>query len=109
MIRPPQRPTRTAPLFTDTSLFRSFVPRNGMVDGDRMPDVNPKKPKEVGQYYAARPAQLPPGEYAITVGGMFIVGRCGGPVSAFRVVAGDRKSTRLNSSHYCAPSMPSSA
>jgi len=62
-----------------------FVPMNGMVYGDRIPNVNPKKPKEVGQYYAARPAELPPGEYALTIGGMFIVGQCGGPVSAFRI------------------------
>jgi hypothetical protein len=62
-----------------------FVPMNGLVYGDRMPDINPKKPKHVAQYYASRPAQLPPGEYALTVGGMFVVGQCGGPVSAFRI------------------------
>lgn len=42
-------------------------------------------PKDLGQLYISRPAAMPPGEYAITVGGMFVVGMCGGPVSAFRI------------------------
>lgn len=62
-----------------------YVPMNGLVYGDPIPNVNPKRPKDVGQLYISRPAPLPPGEYAITIGGMFVIGMCGGPVSAFRI------------------------
>lgn len=62
-----------------------YVPMNGMAYGDPIPNVNPKRPKDVGQLYISRPAALPPGEYAITIGGMFVIGMCGGPVSAFRI------------------------
>ncbi len=62
-----------------------YVPMNGMAYGDPIPNVNPKRPKDVGQLYISRPASLPPGEYAITIGGMFVIGMCGGPVSAFRI------------------------
>lgn len=62
-----------------------YLPMNGLVYGDPIPNVNPKRPKDVGQLYISRPASLAPGEYAITIGGMFVAGMCGGPVSAFRI------------------------
>jgi hypothetical protein len=62
-----------------------YVPMNGLVYGDPIPNINPKRQKDLGQLYISRPAALPPGEYALTVGGMFVVGNCGGPVSAFRI------------------------
>lgn len=62
-----------------------YVPMNGLAYGDPIPNVNPKRPKDLGQLYISRPAAMPPGEYALTLGGMFVVGNCGGPVSAFRI------------------------
>lgn len=62
-----------------------YVPMNGLVYGDPIPGVSLKRPKDLGQLYISRPAALPPGEYALTLGGMFVVGECGGPVSAFRI------------------------
>ena len=62
-----------------------YVPMNGLVYGDPIPNVNPKRAKDLGQLYLSRPAAMPPGEYALTLGGMFVVGQCGGPVSAFRI------------------------
>ena len=63
-----------------------FVPMEGAAYGDAIPNINPKRLKDFGQLYASRPnGALPPGEYAITVGGMFVAGSCGGPVSAFRI------------------------
>jgi hypothetical protein len=62
------------------------VPIDGAPLGDAMPNVGPKNPKDLGQLYTSRPsALLAPGEYALTVGGMFTAGMCGGPVSAFRI------------------------
>jgi hypothetical protein len=64
-----------------------YVPMNGMVYGNPLPGIDPKHPKDIGQMYISRPAALPPGEYAISVGGMFVAaGDCRGGVSAFRIV-----------------------
>lgn len=63
-----------------------FVPMEGTALGEPIPNINPKRAKDLGQLYASRPSTpLAPGEYAITVGGMFVAGSCGGPVSAFRI------------------------
>jgi hypothetical protein len=62
-----------------------YVPMNGLAYGDPIPNINPKRLKDLGQLYISRPAAMPPGEYALTVGGMFVIGTCGGPVSAFRI------------------------
>jgi hypothetical protein len=76
-------------LFVSTERRRyatgQYVPMNGLVYGDPIPNINPKRAKDLGQLYISRPAAMPPGEYALTVGGMFVVGMCGGPVSAFRI------------------------
>src|SRR3546814_13816255 len=100
VIRRPPRATRTDTLFPYTTLFRSF-------GGGRQQDA-------VG--VAARgPFRRPPDRHADSrafsdpaVRGfrLYRLYRGGRPSRRRRT---DRKSTRLNSSHYCASRMPSSA
>src|SRR3546814_6375878 len=110
MIRRPPRSTRTDTLFPYTTLFRSHgVPSDindlkyhaciqGTADvwhfivDDKLVDFRPKGPLRVNSGTAVADAAL--ASFGICQLPDFYV---------------DRKSTRLNSSHYCASRMPSSA
>lgn len=89
LIVPAMKLFKLERLFASTEKRRyatgQYVPMNGLVYGDPIPNINPKRAKDLGQLYISRPAAMPPGEYGLTVGGMFVVGNCGGPVSAFRI------------------------
>ena len=89
IIAPAMKLIKLERLFASTEKRRyatgQYVPMNGLVYGDPIPNINPKRAKDLGQLYISRPAAMPPGEYGLTVGGMFVVGNCGGPVSAFRI------------------------
>jgi hypothetical protein len=62
--------------------------------GPRKSGLNPKKPEEVSQTYVFWPTGfLPPGEYAVTVGGLFRCDGCGGGGQPFRVLPGPAGST----------------
>src|SRR3546814_9460229 len=93
MVRRPPRSTLTDTRFPYTTLFRAVGHRAGPREGD------------VG---------------GADLQGDQVVGQAGGdlggeqedhqrPVHGEHLVVGDRMSTRLNSSHYFAPRMPSSA
>ena len=89
LVTPAMKLFKLERLFPSTEKRRyatgQYVPMNGLVYGDPIPNINPKRAKDLGQLYISRPAAMPPGEYGLTVGGMFVVGNCGGPVSAFRI------------------------
>src|SRR3546814_11958045 len=103
MIRRPPRSTRTDTLFPYTTLFRSRVRRVeldepvqrvhrlgvvvGLVERIRRHQLGLRRPDRVG------------------VLALDLVEQRGGLLE----LALDRKSTRLNSSHYCATRIPSSA
>src|SRR3546814_19937508 len=98
MIRRPPRSTRTDPLFPDTTLFRSrlqSVPdaRDGAA-GDR-PDRHLPVDRTVraGDAPGADPGDGVPRDSAM------VAGRRVHEMIAERPPKGDRKSTRLNSSH----------
>src|SRR3546814_18250524 len=108
MIRRQPRSTRTDTLFPDTTLFRSlgraFKPRR----------IIALERNAAATIQLKHPADDIIEEIAI-VGDKDDVARIIDqmlfqPLHTFGVkVVGDRKSTRLNSSHYCASRMPSSA
>src|SRR3546814_16151965 len=83
MIRRPPRSTRTDTLFPYTTLFRSVVIHHAVDALDLVDDA---------RRAAAEKACVE-----------------GVDVGAQEIERLDRKSTRLNSSHYCATRMPSSA
>src|SRR3546814_15735740 len=101
MIRRPPRSTRTGTLFPDTTLFRS-----GVLGTDEQssrlkhlfdqPDLqaNSGDDSDVGDIQLIKIRVADTNPYA------------GKTIKATGL---DRKSTRLNSSHYCATRMPSSA
>src|SRR3546814_20059753 len=107
MIRLPPRSTRTDTLFPYTTLFRSrgegvnWRQSRGASGYSPLDQINSSN---VGTLRLAWSLSIPGGplETAPLVhdGIMFV------PTAGARV---DRKSTRLNSSHYCASRMPSSA
>src|SRR3546814_9200957 len=114
MIRRPPRSTRTDTLFPYTTLFRSLerfldqvlaagvVHHHVLLLGLQVVDVLDRD-----QAQAAAQARSQVGALlalAVAVGGGVVV--AAGDESARAL---DRKSTRLNSSHYCASRMPSSA
>lgn len=72
---------------------KKFVPMDGGPYGEVVSGVDPKRQKDVGQSFVFKPlGQLPPGEYALTVGGILVGSYpypdCAKVVSAFRVVEG---------------------
>src|SRR3546814_13712450 len=90
MIQRPPRSTRTDTLFHYTTLFRSV----DLVHTRLLPAIGPDRPtRNQGDQETARPLGSAT-RYALS-----------GAVDECL----DRKSTRLNSSHYCAPRMQSSA
>src|SRR3546814_17198306 len=107
MIRRPPRSTRTDTLFPYATLFRSAE----AVDDVEMflriilehrvvePAEQPQRFALIADVLAVLEGQA--GELAPLVGPGLVPAACHD--------AADRKSTRLNSSHYCAPRMPSSA
>src|SRR3546814_2071100 len=105
MIRRPPRSTRTDTLVPYTSLFRS--------------EVELAEQLVVCRHLALALKDADRHRRLIVVGGridLALLGRDGGVAvdharehAAQRLDAEDRKSTRLNSSHSCAPRMPSSA
>src|SRR3546814_2309644 len=124
MIRRPPRSTRTDTPFPYTTLFRSLrTPHRAR------PRPSPSPPASFGQLRSAILDQLGAAilvldahragagiedhlEAGADIGlvlrptHQFEIGLVGDSV---RLFIGDRKSTRLNSSHYCASRMPSSA
>src|SRR3546814_4800027 len=102
MIRRPPRSTRTDTLFPYTTLFRSDLRafRFGRRPGGPAVGVPPMT--SLLQTLKSRFDNRPDSEHgqALTRVAMLVV------VLAYLQ---DRKSPRLNSSHYCAPRMPSSA
>src|SRR3546814_10715134 len=127
MPRPHPKSTRTATLFPYTPLFRSPVVRRRPLALDRIDARLGQYSYDAGTpiaegtwagaYWSAQTALTaldivlagersafafcrPPGHHA---GADYLGGYC------YLNNAADRKSTRLNSSHYCATSMPSSA
>src|SRR3546814_11951789 len=98
MIRRPPRSTRTDTRLPYTTLFRSLL--LGLLIW-KFPDF--KAQAEVGSAYAAR----------IGCSCRYVQGRslesCQTDFEPGMDMVSDRKSTRLNSSHYCASRMPSSA
>src|SRR3546814_15772924 len=100
MLRPPPISTRTDTLFPYTTLFRSGRPPTARRGSRSCP--SPPVAVQVLEVLVEDPllellAHRCPGDLPVLAGEV-----------APRLV-GDRKSTRLNSSHYCAPRMPSSA
>src|SRR3546814_2197156 len=116
MIRRPPRSTRTDTLFPYTTLFRSFFA------GDVQPD-RPLMHESVDEGRMAAQAVLSslsggpwqgvsrrvPISILFTDPDICEVGLSYDEAMQRGAVIGDRKSTRLNSSHYCASRMPSSA
>src|SRR3546814_10249970 len=101
MIRRPPRSTRTDTLFPYTTLFRSKLV--GHAVAVRLHRLDEHR-FALGKGHRQRGVKDRPDRIAVQ------------PPAALRIVAaeasvarGDRKSTRLNSSHYCASRMPSSA
>src|SRR3546814_6807216 len=97
MIRRPPRSTRTDTLFPYTTLFRSRLPDLIIVGDiariDRRAGCAHRGAELVGERFDER---------------LEILARLQRPAARDDHL-GDRKSTRLNSSHYCASRMPSSA
>src|SRR3546814_17107277 len=112
MIRLPPRSTRTDTLFPYTSLFRSFA-ANAAYLLKYFRDVSP----DIQILLDARAAGDINIDTVIPEGGdqirrdQFPKWRGSGSLTwkLGQFTAGDRKSTRLNSSHQCASRMPSSA
>src|SRR3546814_2998722 len=107
MIRPPPRSTRTDTLFPYTTLFRSVDQQAGDFEEARLLGQLFDRVATVQQHAGVavdvgdrRPARSGSGEAGVV-----------GEAAGFPGQLGDldRKSTRLNSSHYCASRMPSSA
>src|SRR3546814_3065313 len=122
MIRRPPRSTRTDTLFPYTTLFRSSVrKRNGKITGCKTIYAGFKNAGF--QCFGAASPGLPPPDWLVAgaaAGGAVEAGAGGGTgvvdsaagavgVALSPWAAGDRKSTRLNSSHSCAARMQSSA
>src|SRR3546814_1062934 len=118
MIRRPPRSTRTDTLFPYTTLFRSIIGGSGfeaLVIQQEGSDThvsfgsrelileNVTASNLNSSHFVSR--VLSEGTSDFDEGGWHIGSGGEGSVT----VGGDRKSTRLNSSHYCAPRMPSSA
>src|SRR3546814_5369703 len=120
MIRRPPRTTRADTLRPDTTLFRSRGNRARFVKNLRGVGVNGEPPAEQGPGQVDRPAECKEPRWAkLGLIGQFGCSPLRGKPHA-RQYDGehdddlsdeqlDRKSTRLNSSHYCASRMPSSA
>src|SRR3546814_4874030 len=116
MIRRPPRSTRTDTLFPYTTLFRSLVNNLGIygareffeisdADWEEMFQVNVHSGVRLARHYGKGMRangwgriQFISSESALNI-----------PSEMVHYGARDRKSTRLNSSHYCAPRMPYSA
>src|SRR3546814_10090931 len=105
MIRRPPRSTRTDTLFPYTTLFRSHE-----VLGTAQRHVGPKVAFiRLGFLRSTcRQRQQQPGQAEALGHGLTPASVRSLSISAL-VDARDRKSTRLNSSHYCASRMPASA
>src|SRR3546814_9778125 len=93
MIRRPPRATRTDTLFPYTTLFRSKMRRTGICGATETILID--------RAYAAPRAIVD----ALVAAGCEVRG----DTDIAALSPQDRKSTRLNSSHYCASRMPSSA
>src|SRR3546814_8767287 len=121
MIRRPPRSTRTDTLFPYTTLFRSVVDR---CDARRIEQIASRPPGECAEadrrIGRAKGGQTDLRDGAagragnnserVEVGQFALIGcHAGGGVALHVFDRGDRKSTRLNSSDYCASRMPSSA
>src|SRR3546814_9757072 len=112
MIRRPPRSTRTDTLFPYTTLFRSFLGEHrGMLEQHRLFDrferrfmLEDIEHRNVG-HRALDDDPLAENEAAEQAMGL----RPDAHEPDRPAVREDRKSTRLNSSHYCASRMPSSA
>src|SRR3546814_17172952 len=110
MVRRPPRSTRTAPRFPYTTLFRSNIrPAD-------VPEVIPERLEPIPASTALFQAILDFDEIATdAMGGSTLPHYIASKLARIRSCALngkhtlDRKSTRLNSSHYCASRMPSSA
>src|SRR3546814_13902226 len=99
MIRRPPRSTRTDTLFPYTTLFRSG-------DGASNPFQTVQR-EDVGLTLRIRPQISEGGTVKLS---LYQEVSSIDPSSTLpSATSGDRKSTRLNSSHYCASRMPSSA
>src|SRR3546814_1756868 len=106
MIRRPTRSTRTDTIFPYTTLFRSV--RSGTILAEIETDKATMEFEAVDDGSIVK-IIVPEGTDNVLVGTVIaIIGEA--EESAVEDAApGDRKSTRLNSSHYCATRMPSSA
>src|SRR3546814_9201234 len=107
MIRRPPRSTRTDTLFPYTTLFRSIQRAAVEVARERaeqLHDVAAHQRLAAGQAQLAHALAHEGAAHAVELlqGENLRLGQ-------ERHVLRDRKSTRLNSSHYCASRMPSSA
>src|SRR3546814_17141937 len=104
MIRPPPRSTRTDTLFPYTTLFRSMRASTARSGKRSQSSFEPDQQGDTGnaERLVGISRLAPNDEVAIRQER----GRC---PARYIVAHLDRKSTRLNSSHYCASRMPSSA
>src|SRR3546814_9052574 len=107
MIRRPPRSTRTDTLFPYTTLFQAeflgFVRRHELVAIHRLLDLLERLARIFGVEFVH-----PRADTQDFLGlNLDVAGHA--LRAARRLVDQDRKSTRLNSSHYCASRMPSSA
>src|SRR3546814_3132014 len=96
MIRLPPRSTRTDTLFPYTTLFRSA---DRQLAGERLENVQVLSDERIAR--ELRTHEDDRHQLSVSDGH--------GDLRFPRTEVGDRKSTRLNSSHYCASRMPSSA
>src|SRR3546814_4584676 len=118
MIRRPPRSTRTDTLFPYTTLFRSAryraLARAHGVE-QRVHFLGPVANAELPELYRAADAVVMPSASEGLANAWVEALACGTPIvisdagGAAELVTSDRKSTRLNSSHYCATRMPSFA
>src|SRR3546814_19332826 len=104
MMRRPPRSTRTDTLFPYTTLFRSSLTHSGHMQGGLLRAIKRKTDA------ALKSGQLKTMHADLTTfrEDPWTVRPPSHPTPHQPLAMGDRKSTRLNSSHYCASRMPSS-
>src|SRR3546814_11016245 len=109
MLPQPPRSTPTDTLFPHTTLVRSQAPEDYVFSRSVSPEAAPDKPTIVTiDFEKGDPVGID-GDKLSPAALLTRLNKLGGDNGIGCLDLVDRKSTRLNSSHYCAARMPSSA